>query len=67
MVAYQLVCRGSQLVQQWPASGRLDDVQKAPEVAAVLQPGWLQEIVNSLQKSTSHVAAKLAPGIVDRL
>ena len=47
-MAYQLVCRGSQLVQQWPASRRLDDVQKTPEVAAVLQPGWLQEIVNSL-------------------
>ena len=56
-VAYQLVCRGSQLLEQWPADGRFDDVQEAPEVAAVLQPSWLQEIVHSLQKSISGVAS----------
>ena len=47
-VTYQLVCRGSQLVQQRLASGRLDDVQEAPEVAGVLQPSRLQEVIDGL-------------------
>ena len=52
-LTYQLVSRGSQLVQQGLAGGRLDDIQEAPEVAGVLQASRLQEVGDSL-RTNSH-------------
>ncbi len=55
-MTYQFVSRGGQLVQQGFASGGLDDVQEAPEVAGVLQPCWLQKVVDGLHDVSSQVA-----------
>ena len=45
---YQLVSGCRQLIQQGLPGAGLDDIQEAPEVAGVLQPCWLQEIVDGL-------------------
>lgn len=45
---YQLVSRRCQLIQQGLPGWGFNDIQEAPEVAGVLQPCWLQEVVDCL-------------------
>ena len=53
-MTHQLDCLLGQMFQQGLASGGLDDVQEAPEVASVLQSSGLQEVVDGLRMQLIH-------------